>query len=157
MNKAKVLVDGKPLEPASLPGDPEMGELGSSPSKAWQVAYSDIGMLILPGESSKQVAAMISHLRHRFRDQLATLVPFNVLNRNGTEDVIYLLPALFKGVFGEFVPPEEGPGGAFGPDFNSALQAAFERHGKRENPEVSPLEEGMVEAGPEQDGGTDES
>jgi hypothetical protein len=86
--------------------------------RAWHVAYGNIGMFSVVGESQMVVAHFISDLRKKFASDLHDLVPVQVMTHQGDVRTVYLFPALFEGVFDEQKPEEAGsrsagPGGDF--------------------------------------------
>ncbi len=115
--EAAVGVDG----PGPAPTDPPQ-------PKSWQVGYADLGTFAMIGTSQKSVAAAVMHLREKFRlYHPDTLVPINVLDLRGREEISWIFPALITGVFNETpdLQRQDEPHGSY----PEALDALMGRNG----------------------------
>ncbi len=78
---------------------------GPPQPKAWQVGYADMGWFAMIGASQKSVAGAVMHLRAKYRLLPDTLVPIDVLDLRGKEEITWIFPALITGVFNKAPDP----------------------------------------------------
>ncbi len=88
--------------PSAAPADPPQ-------PKAWQVGYADLGSFAMIGTSQKSVAGAVMHLREKYRLHPNTLVPIDIWDLRGKEEITWIFPALITGVFNE-TPDLRGQG-----------------------------------------------
>ncbi len=139
---------GKLEEAAEQEGSVEArGNPESQPQaeKAWQVAYSNLGMLSVVGATQLAVVQLFENLQKDYADKPHEFAPISVLTNGGKAETVWLNPALVEGIFGEAISPAAMPEGPEGmPDFMvELLQRAEHAQG---------VDEGsVVEVNPAQD------